>query len=77
MRENADTKARRLLTEGRVIVLEAHGRHVEAFVHGDSGVYVVTHSNGWWSCDCPHHGRCSHVRAVQLVTAPVRPKGSP
>jgi uncharacterized Zn finger protein len=42
-----------------------------AHVRGDEAeVYVVTWDPDGWSCSCPAlgRGRCSHVRAVQLVT---------
>lgn len=72
MREAAPVKARRLLAEGRVVVTAVDGRRVRAAVRGDSGTcHVVEHGAGWWSCDCPAFGACSHRLAVQLVTAPV------
>jgi hypothetical protein len=72
MRENAATKARRLLAEGRLIVTRVDGRDVSAIVRGDSaGIYSVTHRSGSWACDCPTLGRCSHVQALMLVTVPV------
>jgi len=73
-RENAGTKARRLLIAGRVMVLEARGRWVRAYVRGDSGVYEVMHQDGAWSCDCACLGRCSHVQSVMWCTAPGRPR---
>jgi uncharacterized Zn finger protein len=75
-RENAPVKARRLLAEGRVIVTHVDGRAVRATVRGDSGaLYSVQHLPGQWSCSCDAspYGRCSHLRAVQLVTAPAGP----
>lgn len=70
MRENRATKARRLLCEGRVIVDEVRGRHVRAFVRGDSGdFYEVTHDKGAWLCECINPGGCSHVEALRLVVA--------
>lgn len=72
-RENAAAKARRLLTEGRVIVLEARGRWIRAYVRGDTGEhYEVIHDGGAWACPCDCRQVCSHVQAVQLVTSPVR-----
>lgn len=73
-RENADTKARRLLVEGRLDVEHRLGREIRASVRGDSGeVYSVEHSAGAWSCTCPALTRCSHTRALQLVTVIVHP----
>ncbi len=76
-RESADAKAKRLLGERRVIVLEAKGRYVRASVRGDSGaLYVIEHTiDGCWVCPCEamnHRSLCSHIRAVQHVVAPVR-----
>jgi len=73
-RSTAAEKARRLLSEGRVIITEARGRCVRAEVRGDSGeTYEVAHElDGRWLCACVARGICSHVQAVQLVTAPVR-----
>jgi hypothetical protein len=72
MRENADLKARRYLVEARVRILEAHedNRYLTAEVRGDSGrSYVTGYDAGSWTCSCPAVGpRCSHVRAVQLIS---------
>jgi uncharacterized Zn finger protein len=77
MRENATMKAQRLLAGGRVVVDIARGRYIRAFVRGDSGTfYPVVHDAGVWSCPCECLQVCSHVRAVQLVTAPVRLGGA-
>lgn len=69
-RENAATKARRLLVEGRVLVRYAGPEGIRAFVRGDSGcLRRVSYENARWFCDCPARGdRCSHVMAVQAVT---------
>lgn len=75
-RENAATKARRLLTEGRVTITHVDSREVAAIVKGDSGaIYSVMHRPGKWSCSCDAspYGRCSHLLAVQLITAPAGP----
>jgi hypothetical protein len=71
-RENAAGKARRLLAEGRVVVTRVEGTHIDATVRGDTAAfYSVRHRSGSWSCSCPSVGRCSHLAAVMLVTAPV------
>lgn len=72
-RETVDEKARRLLTEGRLIVRLAGGPNglIVAECRGDSGdVYQL----GWdpakseWRCTCPEvRGGCSHLKALQLV----------
>jgi hypothetical protein len=72
VRENADVKARRLLIEARLRILEADEESaiVVAECRGDSGAIYGLGYDGerrWW-CDCPTYGaRCSHVRALQLV----------
>jgi hypothetical protein len=71
MRENAATKARRLLVEGRLRVLsvdESAGT-ARAECRGDSGaVYDVGRLSGsGWFCSCPAFSRCAHVRALQHV----------
>ena len=76
MRESAASKAERLLATGRVVVVHVDGREVDAVVRGDSGaLYSVRHLPGQWSCSCDAspYGRCSHLRAVQLITAPAGP----
>jgi hypothetical protein len=63
-----ELKARRLLAEGRVRVLEAgYGRPGRAVVQGDHGVYAVSFGAGRVSCGCPSWKPCSHKRAVSLV----------
>jgi hypothetical protein len=72
-RENVDTRARRALVEGRVIVNRVEGRYVSATVRSDHGaLYAVRHLEGRWDCPCDARGVCSHVRAVQLVTCVLR-----
>jgi uncharacterized Zn finger protein len=73
-RENAAAKARRLLAEGRVRVVDVDVRadSVAAEIRGESGfIYSVGRGEGGrWSCPCAALGsRCSHVQAVQLVVA--------
>ena len=73
-REIAASKARRLLVEGRVVVVGVDGTEVDAIVRGDSNYYLVQHRPGSWTCPCEAiRALCSHVRAVQLVTALVGP----
>ena len=71
MRENADTKARRLLVEARVRVLTANedNGYLSAEVRGDSGrVYITSYDDGAWTCTCAARSRCSHARALMLVS---------
>jgi uncharacterized Zn finger protein len=70
VRENAAAKGRRLLTEGRLCVLEVneHGGTASAEVRGDSGaMYVVGRREEGWFCSCPAKTRCGHLVALQLV----------
>ncbi len=69
-RENAATKAHRYLVEGRVIVTRVSDRVVAARVRGDGAIWDAIYHAGRWSCSCPANDRCSHLRAVRLVTAP-------
>lgn len=73
-RESAADKGRRLLVEGRLIVREIReDGTIVATCRGDSG---EEYSLGYdstkrqWRCTCAEmKGRCSHLCAVQLVTA--------
>lgn len=76
-RENARTKALRLLVEGRVMVLRLDSAGCLADVRGDSGVIrrVVFDSHvGDWSCPCEARGRCSHILATAMVVAVTVPE---
>ncbi len=75
-REDAATKARRLLGEGRVTVRHLSDDRIEASVRGDSArLYSVTWTPAGWSCPCDAlMAHCSHVRAAQLVV--LEPMGS-
>lgn len=73
MRENRATKARRLLAEGRVVVDRVQGRHVRAFVRGDSDdfydvrhVRVVRYLRGELA-DLPEHDLVYLANAVRYA----------
>ena len=68
-REDAVTKGRRLLVEGRVNVLLAVEYRIDAAVRGDSGeLHRVRFDNTLgWRCSCSSRSRCSHLVATQLV----------
>ena len=68
-RESAATKARRYLTEGRVVVTRAEPNRAGAIVRGDGHLWHVTVNGPHWTCTCPCRQRCSHMQAVGLVTA--------
>ena len=74
MREDAATKARRLLAEGRVTVRTITADEIVAEVRGDSArTYSTRYDPSGWACTCDARSRCSHVRAVMLIT--LEPKG--
>ena len=66
-RENAETKARRYLTEGRLIVHRVDGTSITATCRGAGEVYNVSYHRGGWLCECPATGRCAHLVALMLV----------
>lgn len=70
-RENAASKARRLLLEGRVRVRLVHRGRAWVEVRGDSGrIHNVAYRHGRWSCTCEARSlSCSHLRATWLVIA--------
>lgn len=69
-RENAAGKARRYLTEGRVIVQAVRPGAVAATVRGDGRVYACAFLADSWACSCPAlTDQCAHLIAVRLVTA--------
>lgn len=71
-RENVEQKARRYLTEGRVVIEAVDRKRIVATVRGSGAMHTVTYEPGGWSCDCPATGRCSHLLAVGLVcVAPI------
>lgn len=76
MAESAAAKGRRLLTEGRLVVLKVDGDAIKASCRGDSAeFYDVGYDpeRSRWYCDCAElKGKCSHLVALQLVT--IRPR---
>lgn len=68
-REDAASKARRYLTEGRLTVHRVTDDLIAASCRGDSAVvYRVVWDPGGWTCTCPAvTPKCSHVRALKLV----------
>ncbi len=67
MRENAETKAGRLLIGGAVTVHEVSPRRVRATVQGDTDAHTVTFDANRWRCSCPSVGPSSHAQAVAKV----------
>ena len=74
MRENAEVKARRYLTEGRVRVLAVHDGRAFARVRGAGLSYDVEITRAGWRCDCAARGPCAHVIATQLIVDLGAPK---
>ena len=75
-REDARTRAVRLLGERRVMICRVLQTSVLAYVRGDSGELREV---GWdprrgWSCSCPARGFCAHGHAVASVV--VVPSGA-
>ena len=70
-RENAASKALRLLVSGRVRVRLVRKGRVWVEVRGDSGkIRNVRFAQGVWRCSCDAGAnRCSHARAVWLIIA--------
>ena len=78
MRETAAAKARRYLSEGRVILTRVGPDRVDAFVRGDAAVHASGYRNGEWRCTCPARtDACSHLRSLKLITAVDLPRGAP
>jgi uncharacterized Zn finger protein len=69
MRENAKTRAARLLTERRGMICRVSPTSVLAQVRGDSGELreVRRDPRRGWSCSCPAVGFCAHGHAVASV----------
>jgi hypothetical protein len=79
-REDARSKARRYLGEGRCVIEYADGLRVRARVRGDGAIYRVEYVAGSWSCSCLARGRCSHLLAVGsvvVVGTPANQTGGP
>jgi hypothetical protein len=68
MRESAETKGRRYLCEGRLVVERVDERRIAASCRGGGAVYRLGHDGTRWYCECPARSRCSHLIALQLVT---------
>jgi hypothetical protein len=70
-REDARTRGRRLVAEGRLQVLVVDRAEIAGVIRGDSGRY---HYCGWrpdrgWWCECEARTQCGHLYALQLVTS--------
>jgi hypothetical protein len=71
--EHAQAKGRRYLAEGRLLVDRVDGDEIRARCRGGGALYELGYSDGSWFCSCPALTTCSHLAALQLVTAPEPP----
>lgn len=69
MRENARTKADRLLLEARLTVEQVIPGSVRATCRGEGHRWHQAYEHGTWSCDCPARTTCSHLHALRRVIA--------
>ncbi len=67
MRENAEAKGRRYLTEGRLRVLQVDAQTVRAICRGVGAAYELGHGAERWYCSCAARSTCAHLVALQLV----------
>ena len=75
-RETIEQKASRLLRAGRIRIVRADTRMMEARVQGDNGFYRTIVWRGAYSCSCPYPHRtsrkeCSHAKALRKIWQPV------
>lgn len=61
-------KAIRYIEERRIDVLSRTSSTVVAHCSGDHGDYTIVGTDTGWQCNCPAHGTCSHVIAVEALT---------
>lgn len=61
---NMVRKGRRLHRDGKVRFVRDARVYV---VEGDHANYLVVVCGDSVTCDCPHHGTCSHVQAVRIA----------
>ena len=69
---NSEEKARRYVSEGRLIVreLDEYAGTVIADCRGDGAMYLLGRDGHGWFCDCRARStRCAHLLALRLVTA--------
>jgi uncharacterized Zn finger protein len=69
-RETDESKGRRYVQDGRLVVLRAARDQVDAICRGSGEFHRISYRRGDWACSCPARGVCSHLVAVQLCTAP-------
>jgi hypothetical protein len=68
-REDARTRGRRLVSEGRLLIRRVDGREVSAICRGESGrIHELGFSRGRFFCGCGARTTCAHLFALYLVT---------
>jgi hypothetical protein len=75
MRENAASKGRRYLAEGRLVIRLVNPSEITATCRGGGAMYALgwRRGEGWW-CGCAARSlACCHLLALQLGTAPGTP----
>ncbi len=73
-KENIRVKGRRLLIEGRLLVVHIDQERIIAFCRGSELIHKCGFERGSYFCSCPAKSLCSHLVALQLVTR--RPDGA-
>jgi hypothetical protein len=69
-RESATEKGRRYVGEGRLMLDIVSADAIRGSCRGSGTVHRVTWTpEDSWACSCEAKTRCSHLVAVQLVTA--------
>jgi len=66
-RENAETRGKRYLVEGRLTVREVSSTRILATCRGTGSTWSLGFMNGVWFCECPARSRCSHLWSLLLV----------
>jgi SWIM zinc finger len=75
MSESTAEKSLRYLVEGRLIVSAITDGQIIATCRGTGAVHNLSWTRGGgWYCSCPARNLCSHLLALQTVTA--RPKAA-
>jgi hypothetical protein len=67
VRENAERKGRRYLSEGRLTIERVDVAGIRATRRGAGALYSLSYQNGAWRCSWPAAGRCAHLIALMLV----------
>lgn len=67
-REDAASKGRRYVAEGRLTIDSVTAAGVHAVARGDGALHDLGHNGRSWYCSCPAKtDQCSHLVALRLV----------